>query len=207
LDSFENGSSNEHHCGISETPALWLDSVSDHLQISLVMATTTSPTVIPVERIASRIYVIRGESVMLDSDLADLYGVSTGNLNLAVRRNKRRFPKDFVFQLSPKEFDSLLLQTAITKGRGGRRSPPYAFTEQGVAMLSSVLKSNRAADVNVVIMRTFVKIRRMLATNEELARKVARHDRQIAVLFENLQQLLTPPVRKKNPIGYIHPKG
>jgi hypothetical protein len=207
LDSFENGSSSEQHRGIGELPALRLDSFLGYLQISLVMATTTSPTVIPVERIASRIYVIRGESVMLDSDLADVYGVSTGNLNLAVRRNERRFPKDFVFQLSPKEFDSLLLQTAIAKGRGGRRSQPYAFTEQGVAMLSSVLKSNRAADVNVVIMRTFVKIRRMLATNEELARKVAQHDQQIAVLFENLQQLLTPPVRKKNPIGYIYPKG
>ena len=115
-------------------------------------------------------------------------------------------PKDFVFQLSPKEFDSLLLQNAIANRRGGRRSPPYAFTEQGVAMLSSVLKSNRAADVNVAIMRTFVKIRRMLATNEELARKVAQHDREIAVLFENLQQLLTPPAPKRNPIGYIHHK-
>ncbi len=183
-----------------------LDSVLDYLHISLVMPMTRSRSVIPVERIASRIYVIRGESVMLDSDLADLYGVSTGNLNLAVRRNRRRFPKDFVFQLSTKEFESLLLQTAIAKGRGGRRSLPYAFTEQGVAMLSSVLKSTRAADVNVVIMRTFVKIRRVLATNEELARKVAQHDRQIAVLFENLQQLLTPPATKKNPIGYIHPK-
>jgi hypothetical protein len=199
LDFFENGSSSEHHWG--ELPALRLDSVLDYLHISLIMATTTSRSVIAVERIASRIYVIRGESVMLDSDLADLYSVSTGNLNLAVRRNERRFPKDFVFQLSPKEFDSLLLQSAIAKARGGRRSPPYAFTEQGVAMLSSVLKSNRAADVNVVIMRTFVKIRRMLATNEELARMVAQHDRQIAVLFENLQQLLTPPAAKKNPIG------
>jgi hypothetical protein len=168
------------------------------------MATRRPRSVIPAEHITSRIYVIRGESVMLDSDLADLYGVSTGNLNLAVRRNHRRFPKDFVFQLSPGEFDSLLLQTATAKGRGGRRSAPYAFTEQGVAMLSSVLKSNRAAEVNVAIMRTFVKIRRMLATNEDLARKVARHDRQIAVLFENLQQLLTPPAAKKKPIGYIH---
>lgn len=165
-----------------------------------------SRIVIPVERIAGRIYVIRGESVMLDSDLAELYGVTTGNLNLAVRRNERRFPKDFVFQLSPKEYDSLLLQSAIAKGRGGRRSSPYAFTEQGVAMLSSVLRTNRAADVNVAIMRTFVKIRRMLANNEDLARRVAHHDRQIAVLFENLQRLLTPPAAKKTPIGFIQPK-
>ena len=187
--------------------SLRLDREFTYLHISPEMARARSLLIIPVERVAARIYVIRGENVMLDSDLADLYAVSTGNLNLAVRRNQRRFPKDFLFQLSSKEFDSLLLQTAIAKGRGGRRIPPYAFTEQGVAMLSSVLKSNRAADVNVVIMRTFVKIRRMLATNEELARKVAQHDRQIAVLFENLQQLLTPPVTKRNPIGYIHHKG
>ena len=170
------------------------------------MARARSPLIVPIERVAARIYVIRGENVMVDSYLADLYAVSTGNLNLAVRRNQRRFPKDFVFQLSPKEFDSLLLQTAIAKGRGGRRIPPYAFTEQGVAMLSSVLKSNRAADVNVVIMRTFVKIRRMLATNEELARKVAQHDRQIAVLFDNLEKLLAPPAKRRSPIGYVHPK-
>ncbi len=186
--------------------SLRLDREFTYLHKSPERARAPSPLIIPVERIASRIYVIRGENVMLDSDLADLYGVSTGNLNLAVRRNQRRFPKDFFFQLSPKEFDSLLLKTAIAKGRGGRRIPPYAFTEQGVAMLSSVLKSNRAADVNVVIMRTFVKIRRMLATNEDLARKVARHDRQIAVLFDNLQKLLAPPAKRNNPIGYIHPK-
>jgi hypothetical protein len=191
---------------VPEWFSLRLDREFTYLHKSPERARAPSPLIIPVERIASRIYVIRGENVMLDSDLADLYGVSTGNLNLAVRRNQRRFPKDFFFQLSPKEFDSLLLKTAIAKGRGGRRIPPYAFTEQGVAMLSSVLKSNRAADVNVVIMRTFVKIRRMLATNEDLARKVARHDRQIAVLFDNLQKLLAPPAKRNNPIGYIHPK-
>jgi hypothetical protein len=191
---------------VPEWFSLRLDREFTYLHKSPERARAPSPLIIPVERIASRIYVIRGENVMLDSDLADLYGVSTGNLNLAVRRNQRGFPKDFFFQLSPKEFDSLLLKTAIAKGRGGRRIPPYAFTEQGVAMLSSVLKSNRAADVNVVIMRTFVKIRRMLATNEDLARKVARHDRQIAVLFDNLQKLLAPPAKRNNPIGYIHPK-
>jgi signal recognition particle GTPase len=98
------------------------------------------------------------------------------------------------------------LQNAIAKNRGGRRSAPYVFTEQGVAMLSSVLRSNRAADVNVVIMRTFVKIRRILATNDELAQKVAQHDRHIAVLFDNLQKLLAPPATRKNPIGYVLPK-
>ena len=163
--------------------------------------------IIPIERIASRIYLIRGQKVMLDEDLAVLYGVTTGNLNLAVRRNARRFPEDFIFQLSSAEFDSLLLQNAIAKGRGGRRTPPFAFTEQGVAMLSSVLRSNRAADVNVIIMRTFVRLRQVLATNEDLARKVAQHDRQIAVLFEHIHTMLAPAPVKKNPIGFVPPKG
>src|SRR5437899_184177 len=97
--------------------------------------------IIPLERIASRIYLIRGQKVMLDTDLAEIYGVTTGNLNLAVRRNAKRFPDDFVFQLTVEEHESLLLQTARAKTRGGRRTTPYAFTEQGVAMLSSVLHS------------------------------------------------------------------
>lgn len=161
--------------------------------------------VVPIERVASRIYLIRGQKVMLDQDLALLYGVTTGNLNLAVRRNARRFPEDFVFQLSADEHDSLLLQTAIPKARGGRRTPPFAFTEQGVAMLSSVLRSDRAADVNVVIMRTFVRLRQVLASNEELARKVAQHDRQIAILFDHVQKMLAPPPAKRNPIGFVPP--
>ena len=171
------------------------------------MAKAKSQSIIPIESIASRIYLIRGGKVMLDADLAELYGVTTGNLNLAVRRNERRFPQDFVFHLHAEEFESLLLQNAISKGRGGRRTLPYAFTEQGVAMLSSVLRSDRAADVNVVIMRAFVRLRQMLATNEEVARKVAQHDRQIAVLFEHVQKLLEPPEpKKKRSIGFIHSK-
>ena len=169
--------------------------------------TAGKSVVIPIERIAASIYLIRGQKVMLDSDLAALYGVLTKNLNLAVRRNARRFPEDFVFQLTDEEDEALRLQIATSNaGRGGRRYPPRVFTEQGVAMLSSVLKSDRAADVNVAIMRTFVRIRQVLATNEELARKVAQHDRQIGVLFENLQKLLTPAPVKKKPIGFIHPK-
>ena len=161
--------------------------------------------VIPIERIASRIFLIRGEKAMLDTDLAELYGVTTGNLNLAVRRNPKRFPADFVFQLSAQEFESLLLQTARARIHGGRRTPPYAFTEQGVAMLSSVLHSPRAAEVNVAIMRTFVKLRRILSTNRELARKVEQHDRQIATLFETVGKLLAPPEPpRKKPIGYVH---
>jgi hypothetical protein len=162
-------------------------------------------SVIPVERIVSRIYLIRGEKVMLDSDLAELYGVTTGNLNKAVKRNLRRFPDDFIFRLTVEEMNVLLFQIGRSKkpGSGGRRIPPFAFTEQGVAMLSSVLHSDRAADVNVAIMRTFVKLREMLATNRDLARKVQEHDQKITILFDTLQKLLTPPATKKNPIGYV----
>lgn len=166
-------------------------------------------SLIPIERIAGRIYVIRGAKVMLDSDLAALYGVTTGNLNKAVKRNRRRFPEDFVFQLSAGEHAALRFQIGrANRGRGGRRSPPYAFTEQGVAMLSSVLRSDRAADVNVVIMRTFVRLRQVLATDGELARRLARHDRQIAVLFEHVKSLLeSPDPPQKQPIGFGLPEG
>ena len=140
---------------------------------------------------------------MLDADLAELYGVLTKNLNLAVRRNERRFPEDFMFQLTSEEAESLRLHSAtLNVGRGGRRYRPFVFTEQGVAMLSSVLKSDRAADVNVMIMRTFVRIREVLGANEELARKVAQHDRQIAVLVEHVQQILAPALVKKKAIGF-----
>ncbi|MEP7363392.1 MAG: ORF6N domain-containing protein [Acidobacteriota bacterium] len=159
--------------------------------------------IIPVERVAAHIYAVRGLSVMLDSDLAALYRVLTKNLNLAVRRNPKRFPKDFMFRLTEKETSALRLQfaTSNTK-RGGRRYLPYVFTEQGVAMLSSVLKSDRAAEVNVAIMRTFVKMRRILAANEELARKVAVHDHQISILFEHVQSMLVPVPGKRKPIGF-----
>ncbi|HUO06556.1 MAG TPA: ORF6N domain-containing protein [Candidatus Binataceae bacterium] len=160
-----------------------------------------SEPVIPLERIAGRIYLIRGEKVMLDSDLAELYGVTTGNLNKAVKRNPERFPEDFIFQLTAQETESLLFQTGRAKpsGRGGRHTPPHAFTEQGVAMLSTVLRSKRAVQVNISIMRTFVKLRQMLATNRELARKVAQHDRQIAVLFDEVRKLLAPVPRPSLP--------
>src|SRR5690348_7152623 len=111
---------------------------------------------VALELIERRIYLIRGQKIMLDRDLAELYGVTTGNLNLAVRRNALRFPEDFMFQLSADEAGSLLLHIARSKARGGRRTSPYAFTEQGVAMLSSILKTRRAVLVNIVIMRAFV---------------------------------------------------
>jgi phage regulator Rha-like protein len=164
-------------------------------------------TVIPAERIAARIYLIRGEKVMLDSDLAELYGVQTGRLNEQVRRNIERFPKDFAIQLTRAEFDSLRSQIATLKdgGRGRHRKYlPYVFTEHGVAMLSSVLRSKTAVQINIEIIRAFVRVRQMLATNEELARKVQQLDHKVTILHDNFQRFIAPPnPPKKNPIGYV----
>ena len=130
---------------------------------------------VPIELIERRIYLIRGQKVMLDSELAGLYRVTTGNLNLAVRRNVKRFPADFMFQLTKGEHNALLLQIARAKnGRGGRRTPAYAFTEHGVAMLSSVLNSERAVQMNILIVRAFVKVRELLASHKDLAERVER---------------------------------
>jgi hypothetical protein len=169
--------------------------------------TKRSPAAIPTELIEQKIYLIRGHKVMLDADLATLYGVTTGNLNLAVRRNPKRFPPDFMFQLSPKETQSLLLQSARAKSRGGRRTPPYAFTEQGVSMLSSVLNSERAIEVNIAIMRAFVRLRAMLATHADLARRLneleQKYDEQFRIVFEAIRELMTPePVPPSRRIGF-----
>jgi hypothetical protein len=167
---------------------------------------TRLQAIIPIERIASRIYLIRGQKVMLDQDLADLYQVETRVLVQAVKRNKERFPQDFAFQLSRQQFQHLRSQTVMSSW-GGRRHPPYAFTEHGVTMLSSVLRSKRAIQVNVAIVRAFVRLRQILASDQDLARKVEEHDRQIAVLFDTVQKLLAPPpLPKKHPIGYVTPK-
>lgn len=148
---------------------------------------------------------------MLDADLAALYGVETGYLNLAVRRNLARFPADFMFQLTAAEARALRLQTAIskTKGRGGRRYLPYAFTEQGVAMLSSVLHSRRAIAANILIMRTFVQLRRaqgqyaeLRAQIAELARTVHGHDELLGEILRVLEALATPPPSRSRPIGF-----
>jgi hypothetical protein len=164
-------------------------------------------SLIPVERVAAQMYVIRGQTVMFDADLAALYGVETRALVQAVKRNTERFPQDFMFQLTDKEAEHLRSHF-VTSSWGGRRYNPYAFTEHGVAMLSSVLRSKRAVEVNITIVRTFVRLRRILATHEDLARKVAQHDRHIAVLFDQVKHLLEPPpAPKKPPIGFIHPKG
>jgi len=171
--------------------------------------------VVPMERVARAILPIRGHKVMLDSDLAELYGVTTKALIQAVKRNDGRFPEDFMFQLSDEEFERLRSQIVTSNpdaenarsGRGGRRYPPYAFTEQGVAMLSSVLRSNRAIHVNIEIMRAFVRLRRMLASNVELARKLAmlekKYDAQFRVVFDAIKELMAPPEpKKKRPIGF-----
>jgi hypothetical protein len=135
--------------------------------------------------------------------------VTTGNLNKAVKRNQARFPGDFMFQLTEKETESLIFQPGRSKGRGGRRHRPYAFTEQGVAMLSSVLNSERAVQVNIAIMRTFVQLRRLMDSNADLARKIEglekKYDEKFAVVFAAIKQLITPPEPAKKRIGF-HPE-
>lgn len=162
-------------------------------------------SLITTERIEHSILLIRGLKVMLDVDLAWLYGVETGALNRAVKRNADRFPDDFMFQLTVEEADLLRCHFGISKtGKGGRRYMPYAFTEQGVAMLSSVLRSKRAVQVNIEIMRAFVRLRRILASHADLARKLAtlekKYDGQFRVVFEAIRQLMTPPEKPRKVI-------
>ena len=168
-------------------------------------------TVVPVERIESRIFLVRGEKVMMDSDLAKLYGVETKMLLRAVKRNIGRFPSDFMIQLSKEEFENLRFHFGTSSQWGGRRYPPYVFTEQGVAMLSSVLTSERAVKVNIEIMRAFVKLRQMLASNAELARKLdaleKKYDAQFKAVFDAIRALMKPPdPKKKHPIGFVSGK-
>ena len=161
---------------------------------------------LPVERILQSILVLRGEKVMLDADLAAMYGVETGALVRAVKRNPERFPADFMFQLSADEWANLRSQFGISSSHGGRRTPPYAFTEQGVAMLSSVLRSPRAIAVNVEIMRAFVQLKRMMASHEDLAHQLAvlegKYDRQFKMVFDAIRALMEPSVKQKSPIGF-----
>jgi hypothetical protein len=165
--------------------------------------------IISAERVLQSIRWIRGQKVLIDSDLATLYGVTTGNLNKAVKRNADRFPSDFAFQLEPEELANLKFQFGIPSWGGRRRSRPYVFTEQGIAMLSSVLNSKRAVKVNIAIMRAFVKLRRMLDTNRELAqkfseleRRVGKHDEEIVEILEAIRQLMTPPEKPPREIGF-----
>jgi hypothetical protein len=167
-----------------------------------------SGSLVPLERIDRAILMLRGHNVMLDADLADLYGVETRELVQAVKRNVERFPGDFMFQLTGEEFDGLRSQSVISRseGRGGRRYLPYAFTEQGVAMLSSVLRSSRAVQVNIEIMRAFVRLRQMLQGNAELAKKLAaleqKYDSQFRVVFDAIRELMSPPVKQQKRIGF-----
>jgi len=167
---------------------------------------TSLPTI--ATRIEDLILEIRGTRVLVDADLAKLYGVTTGALIQAVKRNIERFPKDFMFQLTREEHDALKSQFVISKtgGRGGRRTPPYTFTEQGVAMLSSVLRSPMAAQVNVSIMRAFVRLRRFALSHDELANRLdlleKAFDQKFSIVFEAIQAMLEDGERESAPLGF-----
>jgi hypothetical protein len=164
---------------------------------------TIPRSAVPDEKsLATMVRLVRGEKVLLDMDLAKLYEVQTGALNRAVKRNVERFPEDFMFQLDPLEWDHLKCQIGITSEHGGRRVRPYAFTEQGVAMLSSVLHSSRAIEVNIAIMRTFVQLRKLMDQNRQLAQRIdaleARYDEQFSAVFDAIKQLITEDAQRKN---------
>ena len=154
---------------------------------------------VPVEVIANKIFLIRGQKVMLDRDLAKLYGVSTGRLNEQVKRNGKRFPVEFMFQLSKEEFNNLISQFAISRW-GGIRKLPFVFTEHGIAMLSSVLNSDRAIAVNIQIIKTFIRMREMMLSYKDLKEKIekmeSKYDKQFRIVFHALKQLLEPPKPK-----------
>jgi hypothetical protein len=157
---------------------------------------------------AAKIRLIRNARVILDVDIAALYGIATSHLNRAVTRNRERFPKDFMFRLTSRECENLICQSGISSLSrwGGSRHSPYAFTEQGVSMLSSVLRSRRAVEVNIAIMRAFVELRRALATHEELRKKIEamerRYDAKFEVVFSAIKQMLEPPTKPKPAIGF-----
>jgi hypothetical protein len=173
-------------------------------------------SLIPVEHIQQRILLIRGQKVILDVDLAGLYGTQTKRLNERVKRNAERFPPDFMFQLTDEEITILRSQFATSKpGRGGRRYNPFAFTEHGAIMAASVLNTPRAIEMSIFVVRAFVKLRSLLATHKELAAKVAElerklvtHDEQIVALIEAIKQLMAPPPPPtKRGIGFVKEKG
>jgi hypothetical protein len=167
-------------------------------------------SLVPTEVIVTKIVFLRGEKVLLDRDLAELYGIKTKVLKQAVRRNIKRFPEDFMFELTKEEFENWRSQFVTSnRDKMGLRYPPMAFTEQGVAMLSSVLNSDQAIDVNIAIMRAFVQLRKIIASNEELARKLKelekrleKHDEDIGLIFEAIRELMTPPDKPTKKIGF-----
>jgi len=165
--------------------------------------------IVPLDFIQQRIFLIRGHKVMLSPTLAELYGVEVRALIQAVKRNLERFPEDFMFQLTDNEFKNLKSQIVISSWGGARRANPYAFTEQGVAMLSSVLRSRQAIQANIAIMRAFVKLREVLSAHKELAhkldqleRKIEKHDAEIRSIFQAIRQLMMPPEKTKPKIGF-----
>ena len=179
------------------------------------MATTRQvSTKIAEAVIIEKVHVIRGVKVMLDKDLAEMYGVETFRLNEAVKRKISRFPSDFMFQLTKEEYNSLISQIAISKsmGRGGTRKLPFAFTEQGVAMLSSVLNSDTAVEVNIQIIRVFTKMKQLLFDNKELWNKIekiehhlVKHDEEIKIVFQYLKKLLIQENKPRKVIGFPYP--
>ena len=170
-----------------------------------------SDSIIPIERIEQRIFVIRGERVILDSDLAQIYGVETRVFNQAIRRNIGRFPEDFMFGLTTEEFESLMSQIVISKiGRGGRRKLPLVFTEHGALMAANVLNSPRAVEASVQVVRAFVRMRSMLASNAELSKKIEslekKYDGQFKAVFDAIKKLMMPPDKPKGGIGFVAAK-
>jgi len=165
---------------------------------------------IPVELIEKKIYLIRGQKVMLDKDLAVLYGVKPIRLREQVKRNIRRFPDDFMFQLDEKEIDFMVSQNAIPSRKYLGGFQPYVFTEQGVAMLSTVLNSERAIEVNIHIMRAFVKLREMIASHKDLVKRLdeleSKYDEQFKVVFDAIRELMAPPEPKRKHIGFLREK-
>ena len=161
---------------------------------------------LPTERVEKAILLIRSEKVILDSDLAELYGVTTSRLNEQVKRNQDRFPEDFAFQLTEQELARLRSQFAISKGQGGRRYLPYAFTEHGAIMAATVLNSKIAVQASVQVVRAFIKLRQMLASNAELASRLSelenKYDAQFKVVFDAIRKLMTPPQTARKQIGF-----
>ena len=181
------------------------------------MSTSDQQALIPVERIAQTIFVIRGQKVIVDADLAALYGVTTKRFNEQVRRNLGRFPPDFMFQLSEEEFSTLRSHFATSNKtpakRGGRRYLPLVFTEHGAIMAATILNSPRATEVSVYVVRAFVELRELLAGNKEvvaklneLEHKLESHDQAIAGLINTIRELMKPPETKKRPIGFVTPQ-
>lgn len=175
------------------------------------MPESQSQSLVPAARVQQAILSVRGQHVMLDEDLATLYGVATKTLVRAVKRNRARFPEDFMFQLTADEFANLRYQSGTSSSWGGRRHPPFAFTEHGVAMLASVLGSPRAIQVNIEIVRAFIRLRQLLASHADLARKLAalerNYDAQFKVVFDAIRELMTPPARAtRRHIGFRPPQ-